>query len=121
MASSVRVDDNSDAFRAKVRIAMQSALKDAGSDLLIDARNHAPFKDGGLKRDTDVEPIRTDGIKVWFNVEYAAVQEKGSRKGTQFKNYTTAGTGKHFLRNAGKKMSTVFETKYLRKFLGGIA
>jgi hypothetical protein len=81
--------------------------------MLIDAKNKAPLKTGDLRADSGIESPRPLVKRIYFDKEYAVYQEKGSRRdGTRVvRKYTTAGTGKEFLKNAGDKQRPLLKMK----------
>ena len=105
----VKIDNRLPAFTNSMKNVMGDAVKGAASDLLTDAKNHAPYKDGGLRANTEIDRLDRLRYMVWFHIEYAAYQEAG----VNVKNYTTAGTGKDFLKNAGdaqqERMDNMFK------------
>jgi hypothetical protein len=114
MAQSARINDKLPQFKRNLYQVLDDGVKESARDILIDAKNHAPFLHGMLRSDSGIEKTRPLRAKVYFDAEYAYYQEKGQgRDGTHVvRKYTTAGTGKHFLKNAGDKM----QTKMLIKF-----
>jgi hypothetical protein len=83
-------------FKRSLYNVLDDAFKEGARDTLINALPKTPFDMGGLKADSDVKKIADLHWRVSFNKEYASVQEL-----KEHKNYTTSGTGAHFLKNAG--------------------
>ena len=110
----VKIDNRLNSFSASVKNVMGDAIRGAASDLLTDAKNHAPYKDGGLRANTEIDRLDQLKYKVWFNIEYAAFQEAGGNKKRRVRNYTTAGTGKDFLKNAGDAQSERMDSMFKR-------
>lgn len=65
------------------------------------AKPKTPKKDGNLKNDVLKQVLGHHGTMVW-NKDYAAVQERGSRRDGSYriKNYSTPGTGPTYARDA---------------------
>lgn len=87
------------------------ALKEAARDTLIKARNRAPFQKGQLRAQSNFRSVRPLLQRVSFGIEYARFQEFGGDRRRRVRRYSTAGTGAHYLKNAGDAQS---------KVLGGI-
>lgn len=101
--SRVTIDDRLPAFKMKLRNAYDDALGETAKDALIDAKNHAPYAKGGLRREASAEQVVSLKWRISFWIEYARFQEFGGDSRRRVRNYTTAGTGAHFLKNAGDK------------------
>lgn len=96
---SVSVQDNTQAFLEAQQRKIQSALEKMATDAMRSARMTVPRKTGDLSHSGHVEKAGTLGAKAIYGsdkVRYAAKQEV-----TQFKHYTTPGTGPRYLRKAG--------------------
>lgn len=94
---SVRVTDNTGAVRNETEQKASIFLRMVAEDIVNDDKG-TPKKEGGLRRDVLKQVLGLRG-KVEWRKRYAARQED-----TQFKNYTTPGTGPHFAENAVKKV-----------------
>jgi len=105
MATSVKVINNLPKFSKVTKVALNNALNELARDLLIDAKNTAPFLSGGLRSDSGVKTPKPLSKEVYFGKEYAAYQEFGGDGKKRVQNYTTAGTGKKFLSKSGDKQS----------------
>ena len=101
--SNVTVIDKLPLFAIMSRAALNNALREAARDGLIDAKEHAPFSKGDLRGVTDVHEFKLLTWRISFWMEYARFQEFGGDSKRQVRNYSTAGTGAHFLKNAGDK------------------
>lgn len=113
LQTQVRFVDHTTEFIAKSAVATDSALAFMGQDIEIKIKTggKTPFKKGKLRGDTYHEKLAVGKYRVNVPVEYAAVQEKGSRAGaTTFRNYTTPGTGAHFFADAVNGVVTRVET-----------
>lgn len=107
----MKFDDKTMEFINQNTELMDKALGRMAQDIVVIAKIRMPYKGGDLQRNT--APERMDELKhrVVVNSEYGAVQEKGQRMSgpgaptKKFKNYTTPGTGPHFLRDAGNQVT----------------
>ncbi len=108
MATTVRIIDKLPDFKRITSAVLSDALDEAGRDILIDAKNHAPYNKGALRRESVLSVVSTHKRRISFWVEYARFQEFGGDSKRRVRNYGTAGTGAHFLRNAGEKAVTNF-------------
>lgn len=108
---SVRVIDRLPQFNANTKVVLNDALRSASADVLLAAKTRAPFKKGGLRRETDVKQVSFLHWRVTFWIEYARFQEFGGDKSRRVRNYSTPGTGAHYLERSGddeaKKMEGV--------------
>lgn len=100
-----RIIDKMPQFKLSARKAMAAALNDAAKDILINSRKKAPLDKGGLRSPYEpinhVTPLK---VRIQYDAPYARFQEFGGDSTRRVRNYTTAGTGPHFLRNAGDNM-----------------
>lgn len=108
MSKSVRIIDKLPQFKNVSSQVLSDALDEAGKDILIDARNRAPFRKGALRRESVLSVVSTHKRRISFWVEYARFQEFGGSGGKRVRNYSTPGTGAHFLQNAGDKAVASF-------------
>jgi len=108
--SKVKVKDKLPQFSVKAKLLLDQAIGEAAKDTLIDARNRAPFKDGQLRRNSDTTQRKLMLHRVSFFTEYARFQEFGGNSSRTVRNYSTSGTGKHYLKNAGDKNTTKLRT-----------
>ena len=113
-SAKVTVIDRLPQFKQLNKIVMEDALREGARDILIKSRTKAPFKTGDLRRDSYTRKVSTLKYRVSYWKEYAAYQERGMRKGGSHRviHYTTAGTGKHFLRNAGNEVAKAMPRIY---------
>jgi hypothetical protein len=88
-------------FEHKNREFKEIALASMAQDIEIHIKTgRTPVKTGNLKQLVH-HSRTTTGYKVESNADYSAVQELGKRSGArEFKNYTTAGTGKGWFKAA---------------------
>lgn len=113
----VRFDNKTKEFVARNAVAIDAAMAFMAQDIeiIIKTGGLTPFRKGKLRGDTYHEKKGIGKYRVNVPVEYAAVQEKGYRTGAApFRNYTTAGTGKGFFKNAVDKTLQKRES-YLKK------
>lgn len=105
MASKVKVTNNLPRFKDSAYKVFDDALREGARDILIISKNKAPHLTGGLRSDNDANKIRNLKWRVSYYKEYARFQEFGGDSSRRVRNYSTPGTGKHYLRNAGKQVS----------------
>ena len=122
----VNVQDKSESEVNQIILNVKSAIKAMGDATLQRAQmlraggegNAVPYKTG-LLQSTGVVEVLDDGLKaiVEFGngIEYAAYQEFGQRKDGSHvvRNYTTPGTGPHYLRDAGNSVKKEGIKNYL--------
>lgn len=99
------VVDNFPKFSRSVEQTLDMGMGELAKDVLVMARGLTPFKQGQLRSDSDAYRESQMHWRVRYHKEYALAQEQGHANGRQFKNYTTAGTGKAFLKTAGDKVT----------------
>lgn len=99
----VRIIDHFPTFARSAKASLNNALREGARDGLIDAKEHAPYADGGLRGSTDLNMIRLMVWRISFGIEYARFQEFGGDSKRKVRNYSHSGTGAHYLRNAGDK------------------
>lgn len=88
-------------FSVVAKATLADGLREAARDTLIKARRTAPFKHGGLRSNSDHHAITPLYQRVSFWIEYARFQEFGGDSNRRVRNYTTSGTGAHYLKDAG--------------------
>jgi len=89
------------------------AMKEAARDVVIDSRNKAPFKKGALRNEQDpIRQVSPVHYQINYTEEYSAFQEFGGDGKRVVRKYTTPGTGKHFLKNAGDKQVQLLKMKF---------
>lgn len=105
-------------FLSKHDQALDMATAHAAADVetLVKTSGKTPFKKGHLRGRTYHRRIGVKEHKTVVPVEYASVQEKGSRGGVAFRNYTTPGTGSGFFAHAISQV-TRRSTKYIKEAL----
>lgn len=105
---SVKVVNKLPVFSKLSKVALSQALSETARDILIDAKNHAPYQKGGLRRSSDTHMVAPMKHRVSFWVEYARFQEFGGDGRRTVRNYTTSGTGKGYLKGAGERAVKAF-------------
>lgn len=116
---SVTIKNKMPTFERSAFDVLDDALKEGARDGLISAKEHAPFDKGGLRGNTDITRQGAHGWRISFWIEYARFQEFGGDSKRSVRNYTTGGTGAHYLKNAGDEQ--VAKLKTLFKKHGGRA
>jgi hypothetical protein len=110
---SVTVVDKMPTFRRNLGPVFDDALKEAARDVLIKAKQRAPFDKGRLRSDSHVKQRSQLSWRITFWAEYARFQEFGGDAKRRVRNYTTPGTGKAFLKRSGdeqaKKLARTFK------------
>lgn len=99
------VNNKLPSFQRSLYSVADDALREAGRDTLIKAKDKAPYKKGGLRSNSIVEKVKQAHYRVSFWIEYARYQEFGGDAKHHIRNYTSSNTGKHFLKNAGDEMT----------------
>ena len=117
MGKNVIIIDKMPRFKNSLNDVLNDALREGARDILIDAKTKAPFKKGGLRSDTETKGIGKLKWQVSFFKEYARFQEFGGDSKRKVRNYTTAGTGKAYLKNAGDNVSKNRMLGIIRKHL----
>lgn len=110
MASvTVKIEDNSAAWLQRQTITMQGALRRMGMAIINLAEFTVPKDEDRLAESGHIEGIGNTIYCVYGDnsVRYAGAQEAGYRTGKNgerivFKNYSTPGTGPHYLKNSGE-------------------
>lgn len=98
----VKVVDKMPIFVSGLKRVYDDALGETTKDILINARNRAPFSGkGALRRESDVSQQTSLKWHISFWVEYARFQEFGGDKKRRVRKYTTAGTGAGYLKKSG--------------------
>jgi hypothetical protein len=106
--NNVRIINKLPQFTKSMESVLGDALREGARDILIGAKTKAPFQKDGLRSDTEITSPKKLTQRVSFYKEYAGYQEFGQRRdgSHKVKKYTTAGTGKHYLKDAGDKVVT---------------
>lgn len=116
--ATVKITNKLPAFSASVRVVMDDAVREGARDTLINAKTKAPLQKGTLRSESNVKKMATALYRVSFFAVYARYQEFGGDANRTIRNYTTPGTGKHYLRDAGnqeqKKLIPIFK-KHARR------
>lgn len=104
----VRIVDKLNQFARKSADAMDRSLNRMAVDIERLAKFRVPVSPGGGHLKSSGFHRRKGLMKyvVVFDKEYAAYQEfGGDGKGKVVRKYSTPGTGKHYLRDAGKTVA----------------
>lgn len=116
---SFKIVDRTDEYIARLNPTLENALREGARDIHISAKTKAPYKDGGLRSDSDFIKLGKFRWRIRFLKEYASVQEKGKRAGARrFTNYTTSGTGAHFLETSGDSIVKNLNAKFKKHIKG---
>lgn len=99
--ASVTVIDKLPVFAKEMANIMDDAIAETAKDILIGSRQRAPFDKGALRRESDIRQMKLLLWRVSYWVEYARFQELGGTANRRVRNYTTSGTGAHFLQQSG--------------------
>lgn len=76
----------------------RKGLVNAAGDILTESTPRTPYKKGELRQKRRVVQL-PNGAAIQWTARHAAVQNAGRRSGARpFSNYTTAGTGKDFVK-----------------------
>lgn len=109
MASSVKVVDKLPAYTHILHQVLDDAVKETALDILTKSRNKAPFLKGGLRSDSDFNQMQQMWYRVSYWKEYARFQEFGGDANKQVRKYSTAGTGKEYLKSSGDESVEAME------------
>ena len=86
MASSVKIKNNLPSFKRNLYNVLDDALADGSRDILINAKNRAPFDKGGLRSQSETNQRIPLSWRVSFFVVYARFQEFGGAGGNHSAN-----------------------------------
>lgn len=119
MGSKVVITNNIKQFVKANDVHMNNAVEKMADDTLKMAQIDVPLDKGTLQKSGEVEKKDEMQYIVWFGKkgeasDYAAAQEAGTIRGRPIRNYSTPGTGAHFLENAGKKIKLI-ALEYLKQ------
>lgn len=103
--SKATVNSRMPQFKTSAAVVLNQALSEASRDIIINAKNNAPFKTGQLRADSSVSQRKPLSWRVSFDKEYARYQEFGGDSRRTVRKYSTGGTGAHFLKKAGDKQA----------------
>ena len=91
---------------------MNDALREGARDTLIKAKTKAPFSKGDLRGETEIDQKGLLWWRVSFWMEYARFQEFGGDSKRRVRNYSTAGTGKGYLKKSGDEEAKKIVMKF---------
>lgn len=100
----VKVINRLPRFKQTLYVVLDDALKEGARDIRLHAKEKAPYKMGHLRANSDFTQIGRLKWRVSFWEVYARFQEFGGNNKRRVRKYTTSGTGKHYLKNAGDQM-----------------
>lgn len=109
----MRVTNKLPAFGASAKQVLNDAMRSTAADILIKAKDRAPFKDGGLRGESDTHMTSLLSWRISFWIEYARFQELGGDSTRRVRKYTTSGTGKHFLKTSGDEGVAKLNTQFV--------
>lgn len=97
--------DNKAAVEAEIiaKTDTMMGLFAASVEIQIKTSGNTPKDKGGLRTDTRHVKNAVGQYEVQMNKQYAAAQEAGVIHGSPVVNYTTPGTGPHFMQKAVDK------------------
>lgn len=111
MPVQVKVTDRLGAFLRVQEMNYQTAGRAMAESIVATSKMTAPMLTGALRSDARVE-TSTQGKRTTYGavygderVPYARAQEFGTNGIVVFRHYTTPGTGKNYLRNAGDRIA----------------
>ena len=102
----VKIENNINKWGNRTIDTLDSALSRMAKDIKQIASITVPFKSGELQKSIEDQKIGLLRHRVLVDKPYASYQERGMRAdGSRVvKKYTTAGTGKGYLKKAGDKV-----------------
>jgi len=98
---SVVIKDKMPIFKKSLYNVLDDAIREAGKDTLIAAKERAPFRKGPLRAQSIVDKVKSLHYRVSFWMEYARFQEVGGDSKRRVKHYTSPGTGSKYLKTSG--------------------
>ena len=101
----VIVIDKLPRFKGSLYNVMDDALNEGARDTLLKAKTKAPVEHGHLRGASEIKRVGRLKQRISFWIEYARFQEFGGDGKRRVRKYTTAGTGAHYLRNAGDEQA----------------
>lgn len=102
---SVKVKDKMPMFKNNLYNVLNDALSEGAKDILVKSRHKAPFRKGQLRADSETHQVKRFSWRVSYYKEYARFQEFGGDSKRRVRNYTTAGTGKAYLKSSGDEVT----------------
>ncbi len=112
---SVKITNRFPSWSTQTKARLEIGMSEAVRDIIIQAKRKSPFEKGQLRANTDIMQLRPLHRRVGFHMEYARFQEFGGDLRRRVRNYTTAGTGPHYLRDSGNEIAAKF-IMLLRKY-----
>lgn len=114
MSNRVIVKDRLPDFKRSLYGVLNTALAETAKDILIVSRNRAPFDKGALRRESETKQIKPLYHRVSYFVEYARFQEFGGDSKRRIRNYSTSGTGAHFLERTGDEKTAALRDTIIK-------
>lgn len=111
MSVSITIVNKLPKFVDGVTDKLEDAVREVVKDILVESHDKAPFKDGGLRRQVETSRRGNLHYRASYNVEYARYQEAGGDGRRKVRNYSTAGTGAHFLESSGDNQTKKLANK----------
>lgn len=108
----VRINDRMPMFRRSLYTKMDDALREGAKDALIKAKSNAPLDKGQLRSASEIKKQSQATYRVSFWEEYARFQEFGGDSKRRVRNYSTPGTGAHYLERAGDEQAAKLILKF---------
>lgn len=121
MSATVTVDNRMGSFNASNEKAMESALARMRNDIFVLSQFKVPYKEGDLKSSGEQLRIERLHHRIRYGEngaeDYAGYQHRGMRRdGSHIvRNYTTAGTQKNYLAQAGDIILTKASSYFKRE------
>lgn len=125
MAGGSRVESKVAAFKKNTSDAVDLMLAKMRNDAFILSQAKVPYKEGDLSASGKQERRKRHSHRVSYGETLsdprAAYQERGRRKDGSHvvRNYTTAGTGKDFLKNAANVVLSK-SSQYAKQAMGRV-
>lgn len=102
-----KIKDSLRAYMQVQKTNLDTAARSMAESIIVNSRITAPMLTGALRSDGRVEGNQGKYGAIFGDerVPYARAQEFGTNGIVVFRNYTTPGTGSHYLKNAGDKVA----------------
>jgi hypothetical protein len=114
MTNRVTVKDRLPDYKRSLYNVLDTAIAETAKDILIVSRNRAPYDKGALRRESEVKQIVPMQYRVSYFVEYARFQEFGGDATRRVRNYTTSGTGAHYLQKTGDEKVAALRMAFVK-------
>ena len=97
------VKDKLPQFKRSLYNVLDDALTEGSKEIVDELKNTTPFLHGDLMAANRITTPKKLTRRVSMDKEYARFQEFGGDSKRRVRKYSKAGTGPHFLKNAGDK------------------